>query len=496
MYTYQDFEQDLSRGTVIEAVKNVIARYKETEMYKVAKDAAEYAKSKNVTIMEYQKFLYTEIGERIPDEYSACYKIPSRFFDIFITQEVQYLLGNGITWDNPKAVKKKFGKKFYKMVKKAARQALIGAVSYSFYNMDHIDVFGADEFAPAWDEYNGSLRVGVRFWQIDKYKPIEVVLFEEDGYTLIELNNGRDETPDRIVQEKRPYKVTISRSQAEGEWISGTSNYSALPVVPLWANENKQSEIVGIREGIDCYDLIKSGFASDVDEASLIYWIIQNAGGMSDMDIKKFMSKLKTLHAAAVQDESHAESHTVDVPYQSRESILERVKRDLYRDAMALDVENIAGGAITATQIKAAYEALNEKTDGFETNVTDYLEQLCELAGIEENPTYTRSIIVNKTEDAQLVLQAAQFLPAEYIIEKLLTILGDADKVEDILKQLEEQKMQQMYEQEAMMQEEMPEEEEEEAGEEEADDKESSALEDYSADIIKMLEKLLKETEG
>jgi hypothetical protein len=138
--------------------------------------------------------------------------------------------------------------------------------------------------------------------------------------------------------------------------------------------------------------------------------------------------------AAAVDDGAEPEPHTIDVPYEARKTALEILKKDLYRDAMALDVEQIAAGNVTATQIEAAYEPLNEKLDDFEYCVTDFIKGILEVAGIDDTPTYTRSIISNTTEAIDNLLKAGDYLDEEYITEKLLTILGDGDRVEEVLK--------------------------------------------------------------
>lgn len=62
----------------------------------------------------------------------------------------------------------------------------------------------------------------------------------------------------------------------------------------------------------------------------------------------------------------------------------EKDTADLYRDAMALDTKEIAGGATTATQIRAAYEPLNSKTDNFEYCIHDFLDRLLAIAGITD----------------------------------------------------------------------------------------------------------------
>ena len=135
------------------------------------------------------------------------------------------------------------------------------------------------------------------------------------------------------------------------------------------------------------------------------------------------------------------ESHTVDTPYQSREALLERLRSDLYEDAMALDTKNIASGATTATQIKAAYEPLNSKADQYEYCVREFLADILTLAGVEDEPTFTRSVIVNNQEELQLVVQSAQYLDEEYITRKVLNLLGDGDQAEEVIKRVQANEM-------------------------------------------------------
>ena len=106
----------------------------------------------------------------------------------------------------------------------------------------------------------------------------------------------------------------------------------------------------------------------------------------------------------------------------------------LAKDFMMLDIENIASGAITATQIEAAYEPLNERADELETYLTDFIMKILELAGIDDKPTYTRSKITNRQEEVDMILSAAQYFDNEYITEKMLTIFGDIDRADEVIK--------------------------------------------------------------
>ena len=443
MLTYQDFlkvnEKDEKERMAF--VRSVINSHKNSDLYKDAYIADQYNRHKNVTIIEYQKLLYTVTGKAIPDNISANFKMACRHFHRFIVQENQFLLGNGVTWEKGET-KNRLGTNkitFDGQLQKAGLYALWGGVSFGFWNLDHLTVFSVLEFAPLYDEDTGALRAGVRFWQIDNTKPLRATLYEEDGYTEYIWKDGKGD----ILSAKRPYKLNLTVSEVEGEEIVDGENYPSFPIVPLWANEEHQSELVGLREQIDCYDLIKSGFANTVDESSLIYWTIKNAGGMDDVDLAKFIERIKTVHATILDDDATAESHQVEAPYASREALLERLDADLYRDAMALDVRTIIGGAVTATQIEASYEQLNSKVDGFEYCVLDFINRILDLAGIDDNATFARSMIINKSESIQIILQSAPYLDDEYVTRKILSILGDSDQTEEILKRMNANEMDQ-----------------------------------------------------
>ena len=433
MKTYQDLLKVVDKPQeLLNFLITVINDYKSGDVYHWAVEGDNYARQKNTTIMEYQKLLYTMSGRAVPDNFSANHKCASNFFARFIIQENQYLLGNGVTFSN-EATKKKLGKDFDAKLQRAGEKALTCAVSYGFWNFDHLDVFSTLEFAPLYDEVTGELKAGVRFWQIAPDKPLRFTLYERDGVT----EYIKDKDGVRILVDKQKYIKNFSYSKADGLEIRDGENYDGFPIIPLWANVERQSELVGLKSEIDAYDLIKSGFANDLDDASQIYWTITNAGGMEDIDLAKFLDRLKTVKAATIEDDVNAEAHTLEVPYQSRETYLTRLENDMYNDAMALNVHAISAGNVTATAINAAYEALNNKVDRYEYCVSEFIASLLKLLGIDDEPTFVRSKLVNQQEETQMILSAAQYLDDETILKHLPFL--SIDEVDDILDKLTEE---------------------------------------------------------
>ena len=433
MKTYQDLldigENERDR---MEFVLDAIHDHKSSELYKTAYDAELYYKHQNPTIMRFQKFVYNQFGQKVPDIWSPNNKIASNWYNYFTTQAVPYLLGNGVTF-KAESNKTKLGKDFDKKVQDVATHAKNGGVAFGYWNSNHLECFDLTEFVPLYDEDDGSLKAGIRFWQIDDSKPLHATLYELDGLTEY-IKKKEDDIS--VLAPKRAYKETTKSTKAEGVYDRRCENYPGFPIVPLW-NINRQSDLIGNRGTIDAYDLMVSGLINNVSDGEFIYWILKNCGGMSELEDAKFIEQLKLTHVAHANgddDGASVEAHNVTVEFEATAEALDRLTEQLYADFMALKVQDVSAGSVTATQIQAAYEPINQKTDQFEYQVTEFINGILSLAGIDDEPTYTRSQMSNQSETLEMVLQAAEYLDDEYVTTKILTLLGDADKAQEVLK--------------------------------------------------------------
>ena len=431
--TYEDL---LETSDQMDFVRQAINAYKTDQMYIDACKGYEYFCKRNTTILQYQKLLYTMSGDVVPDNYSANYKFCNSFFPIFVMQENSYLLGNGVTFNEDQTKDKIGGDDFDRLLLEAGEAALWAGVSYGFWNLDHIEVFKATEFVPLFGEEDGGIHAGIRFWQIADNKPLRATLYEEDGYTEYIWKDGIGS----VLKPKQTYKQIVKQSIADGTEIIDGENYPNFPIIPLWANSAHQTELIGLQSKIDGYDLIQSGLANDLDDCSQIFWTLNNAGGMDDIDLSAFIQHMKTVKAAIVDDDgAKAEAHTIDVPYQARQAGLQDLRDSLYRDAMALDTDKITAGNVTATAINAAYDNLNLKCDRFEACVTKFIKGILTLIGVDDAPTYKRSKLMNQSEETQVILSAAQYLDDETILKHLPFI--SPDEIDSILAQKDQEEM-------------------------------------------------------
>lgn len=442
MKNYQDLaavgENEINR---MEFVRSVVNDHISSDDYKIASAAEAYYAKRNLTIDKFQKFLYTASGKAYPDLFSANYKLKTLFFRRFVIQQVQYVLSNGVDFEQD-STKARLGDTFDSRITQLAKKAMVDKVSFGFWNNDHLEVFSyADTpnepgFVPLYDEEDGFLKAGVRYWVVSGTEAKRYTLYEIDGYTEY-IDTKKDGL--RVWKEKRPYLQTIRRSDVDGETVEGGDNYPGFPIIPMYANDLRQSELVGVRESIDCYDFVKSGLANEIDDTSGIYWVLKNSGGMDDLDIARFLDRMRTLRAATVDsdDGGGAEAHTLDVPYQAREAMLTRLRSDLYEDFQLVDMDKIMSGNLTATAIRMGYQSQDDKCGDFEYCIRDFIGKLLALLGIEDTPSFQWNRIANQLEETQMVLTAANYLDNETILKKLPFILPE--EVDDILRRLDEE---------------------------------------------------------
>lgn len=431
--TYNDLvevgEGDQSR---IDFVRSAINEHRCSDAYKFAVDAEQYYDGLNPTINRYEKIIYDMYGKAHRDMWTANHKLASRFFGFAVDQEVSYLLGNGISFSR-KETPKKLCADFDQEVMDAARAAKIAGISFGFWDLTHLRVFQLQEFVPLYDEQNGALMAGIRFWQVAPNKPMRATLYEPDGFTEYYQPKNKDM---EVLLPKRSYKLIVRRADVGTEEILDGGNYPTFPIVPLKNNRHCLSELAGKRNTIDALDLVSSNMVNNVDEGNLIYWVLTNCNGMDDLSDAKFLERLKTLHVAHADgdDGASAEAHSIEAPFEGTNATIDMLKRKLYEDFQCFDASAVTAGQQTATAIKASYVPMDLQTDKFEAEVTRFIVEVLRIVGVDDAPSYTRNQIINKTEEVQALMLAAQYYDDEYITKKLLTINGDIDQYEAMAK--------------------------------------------------------------
>ena len=445
MKTYQDLQEAITKGTLGEFLRAAVRDHQGSKAYRDAVDGMAHYNKHNITIEKFQKFLFTLSGNKTPDIWSSDYRLKTLMFRRLVTQEVGYICANGVSMDG----KEKLGADFDNKLQTAAKLALAQGVAFGYWNFDHLEVFsfadtpGNPGFVPLLDEKTSELMAGIRYWfrETGNKTLFRATLYELDGVSEWAAEGSDDAT---MITAKRAYILKELRN-ALGVVDVCDENYTRLPIATLYGNDTHESELVGLRGSIDCYDFIKSGFANQIDDTSGVYWILKNTGAMDDKDLAQFVQRMKSVKATMVDgsDGTAAEAHTLDVPVEARKTMLDILRRDLYEDAQMLDVAALAGAEKTATEISAAYQPQDNKCADFEWLLHDFIEQICLVAGIDDpHPAFTWNKVINQAEETSMILSAAEYLDDETLLNKLPWILPD--EVPEILKRRDEADLKRM----------------------------------------------------
>ena len=422
-------------------IKDCICDFEQSDKFKFAKDAERYYRGENPVIERAQNIVWDMLGNAHVDNVSPNHKIYSRYFFSAVTEGTQYLLGNGVSFDNT-STKEKLGSNFDTKLQQLADDSQVYGTAWGFWNLDHIEVIPFLQFIPLVDEDTSEVKGGIRYWKIGKDKPRHAILFEIDGYTEYVERNG-DEM--QVFRPKREYKLNVDKYKFDSSIvINSGDNYPAFPILPLYYI-NQDSLLFGNRNAIDAYDLLLSKMVNNIDEGNLVYWVLRNCNGMDDADDEAFIANLLKSHVVHADggDGADAEPHEITSPVEGTETGIQRIKRLLDDNFMVADTDSIRAGNVTATQIKAAYQKLDEKTAKFEYQVIDFIQRLFVVAGIDPNEKFSFrwDRTINKSEEVTRILQEASFMDLETTVRLLLEVEGKIDIFDEVMERIQSESL-------------------------------------------------------
>lgn len=451
--TYQDWEKtpEFERPVLL---KKIIDGYKGSPEFLAGLTANEYFRGCNPEIfrkklLKPRKVEYKDEKGRVRKasrmEEIAGNQVANSFFRRFVVQQNQYLLANGVTLKDA-AVKERLGKGFDKALERLGEKALLHGVAWGLWNYDHLEVIEAvkDNLSGAvalLDERTGEPMVLVQFWQISVERPMYVKVYTVDGVAeYVEQDNALEE----IEKSRRAY-VVRTRTDALGTEQIGASNYAVLPVFPLWASEERRSELTpSIKAKIDLYDRILSDFGDNLDRANDVYWVLNNFGGTLD-EVAEMLEQINRVKAVANLSDgtgtsSTAEPHTIEVPYAARREALEILQKQLYSDYMALNMDELTGGSLTNVAIETATANLNLKADRYEWQCFSFVQKVLALLGVEtEEIRFKRQSIANRSEIVNDISLMRDYIDQETALK--LNPYIDQEEIPEIMERLAAESM-------------------------------------------------------
>lgn len=287
--------------------------------------------------------------------------------------------------------------------------------------------------------YSNTLKrklIGVYRYYESEIEGVPVIIFEH--WTNKEFN-------------KYTLKGTLS-SSSHSMYLPVENVIHELEVVPFieFRNNNRnQSDLSKYKSLIDLYDKVMSGYANDLEDIQQIIYILENYGGE---DLKEFLGDLKRFKAIKTESDGAGSSGGVktlqiEIPVEARNKILEIVKKQIYESGQGLQQDTESFGNASGVALKFFYRKLELKAGLTETEFKKGFNQLIRAilrhlnldVDVSIQQTYTRNIISNDLENAQIAQNSSGIIPRKLILKNHPWV-DDPEAAEKMLEEEEGEK--------------------------------------------------------
>lgn len=370
---------------------------------------------------------------------SADNRIASNFYGLLVNQKAAYLFSDPPIFDigskqSNAAVADALGDGFAKKCKGLCINASNACVGWL-----HV-----------WEDERGKFQYGVvdskqviPVWSSDLEKRLLAVLRaydtidDETGdiYTVYEYWTETECTAYRRLSSAgldtlMPYHMFPYYNQGE-ELADYTDtllhNWGEVPFIPFFNNESCTSDLDMVKDLIDSYDKVFSGFLNDLEDIQQIIFVLSGYGGE---DLKTFLSDLKQSKAIKVDstlDNQHpgVETLTINIPVEAREKMLTITRKAIFEQGQGIDPDPQNFGDSSGVALKFLYSLLELKSGLMETEFRlgfgRLVRLICRHLGVScdrVNQTWTRTSVTNDTELADIATKSTGVISQRTILRR------------------------------------------------------------------------------
>lgn len=366
------------------------------------------------------------------------FRISHNWHQLLVNQKASYLFSYPPLFDcgSPGVnarVNKALGEDFPKIVKNLAIDAANTGVGWLHIWLDGNGKFS---YAPVPREqiycvYNSELPAGIAYVIRDYY---------------IEAEDGERKRKIEIWDEKQALffeksgKGNLKPVPVQG----GTGNclphtFNCIPFVPFANNSSKTGDLYMVKDLIDQYDLVVSGFANDLADIQEVIFVLRNYGGE---DLNTFLSELKRYKAIKVEGDAMGdggvETMQIEIPVEARIKFLELLKKQIFISGQGVNPDPQNFGNTSGVALKYLYSLLEIKAGLLETEFragfSQFLRILLGYLGLPEDTPIEQIYYRNSIENDMEIAEIAE--KSQGIISRR-TILRNHPWVEDAAQEAE-----------------------------------------------------------
>lgn len=349
-------------------------------------------------------------------------------------------------------------KKFLKMLKEIAKDALNGGVAWTYPSYDEQGRFALKRFKPyeiipMWkDAEHTVLDAAIRWYEVVAYEGktekiiTKVEVFNPDGLYYFELNNGN------LIPEEPFYQPYFTVTDHEG--VAQGFNWEKIPLISWKYNANEVPLITMCKSLQDGLNKIESQWEDQMEEDPRnTIMVLVNYDGQN---LGEFRKNLATYGAVKVRsmDGSHGDVKTlqIEVNAENYKAIIEQFKKAIVENCMGYDAkDDRVGSNANEMNLKSMYSDIELDTNDMETEFQSAFEELlwfinCHLAnthvgdfeGEDLDIIFNRDIMVNESDVINNIKNSVGILSDETLIAQHPWVDDPDEELKRVKKQKEE----------------------------------------------------------
>lgn len=429
--------------------------------YKIKmKEGASYYKCRHDILDRVRKY-YVE-GEAITDTIKANNKIQHPFHKILVNQKTAYICSNPINVnvrqikpvDEKKPTREEqkilnetkefeefltlfLGVKFDKVINDLIKGSSNKGVEWLHFfinkrgELNYI-VVPAEQIIAVYDtQYEKELLYIIRFYLVD--------LIDEKGkttqrYKVEWWTKDNVEYWEQNIEGNFMLDSNYAVNPA-AHWTSFNTNkpsqknnhsWDKVPFIPLYNNSDQTTDLEPIKELIDSYDLVKSGWCNDLEEFDNLVYIIKGYQGLSEQskqelsELTMLVKNIRESNVITTEIDGAVSTLKAEIPVEAKEKFLQITRREIFYfgEGVDLDSDKFAN-APSGVALQFLYTALDLKADRtileLQIMLKEFMWFIVQYINMTKNKkfdynqilfTFNKSQIFNELEIVQLLNQS------------------------------------------------------------------------------------------
>lgn len=220
------------------------------------------------------------------------------------------------------------------------------------------------------------------------------------------------------------YDLDLGMMQPSNRYQHG---WGEVPFIPFFNNEVCASDLDTVKELVDAYDKVFSGFLNDLEDIQEIIFVLSGYGGA---DLHEFIENIKRSKAIKVDpgDDNNkpgVETLTINIPVEAREKMLTITRKAIFEQGQGIDPDPQNFGNSSGVALKFLYSLLELKSGLMETEFRlgfgRLVRLICKHLGIAPgkiDQTWTRTAVTNDAELADIAAKSTGVISQRTILRR------------------------------------------------------------------------------